>query len=256
GGAGGPQGGARAHRGGHAGLAACCHAVYHDATTARSAYRELGWTLQQRIERAGVRADWLTRKDCRLLVCCGTRAREIGNLRYDADTILVHYALGGRVHRGFLRAFETLAANFDGRIGGGGLPWFAVGHSLGGALAILAAAHWQAAGVVAFGCPRVGDPDFVAAIAALPVLRYQNGCDLVGHLPPQRLGFAHVGLLRYRVPGDGIIDAPEAGRLRRSQRRAKLRYALGLPWFRPGAIWFRELADHAIHNYAKVLRCR
>lgn len=71
-------------------------------------------------------------------------------------------------------------------------PLFITGHSLGGALATLAAldiasnSPFTAPVVYTFGAPRVGDPDFVRAYNyTVPYhWRVQNEFDIVPHLPP------------------------------------------------------------------------
>lgn len=73
---------------------------------------------------------------------------------------------------------------------------FITGHSLGGALAVIAAAllHFREgrriAGVYTYGQPRVGDPVFSTAFdqALGPItFRYVNDLDIVPHVPPTRL---------------------------------------------------------------------
>jgi triacylglycerol lipase len=73
---------------------------------------------------------------------------------------------------------------------------FVTGHSLGGALAVLAAAllHFRfsrrIAGVYTYGQPRVGDPVFSRAFdqALGPVIfRYVNDLDMFPHVPPIHL---------------------------------------------------------------------
>ncbi len=69
---------------------------------------------------------------------------------------------------------------------------FITGHSLGGALATLAALDiaintpWKSPVVYTFAAPRVGDPSFVKAYNyAVPThFRFQNEFDMVPHLPP------------------------------------------------------------------------
>jgi hypothetical protein len=73
---------------------------------------------------------------------------------------------------------------------------FLTGHSLGGALAVLAAAllHFckgqRIAGVFTYGQPRLGDPAFSTAFdqaLGAVTFRYVNDLDVVPHVPPTRL---------------------------------------------------------------------
>jgi hypothetical protein len=80
------------------------------------------------------------------------------------------------------------------------------GHSLGGALASVAAALLQADqyflryiyGIYTFGSPRVGDASWVDAYYNLGLwdktLRYANKRDPIPAIPSRSSGFAHVGL--------------------------------------------------------------
>jgi hypothetical protein len=101
----------------------------------------------------------------------------------------------GRAHRGFSRALDTAWMDLEAAIvsaGGTDRPIWITGQSLGGALAIQAAARLQGAGytlapVYAFANPRVGDTAFVTSIhAALQgrIHRYVNERDLVPRVPP------------------------------------------------------------------------
>jgi len=68
--------------------------------------------------------------------------------------------------------------------------WF-TGHSLGAALATLAAARWAGTrGLVTFGAPRIGDSAFRDA-ASVPTWRVVNNNDAVCRIPPWP--YRHVG---------------------------------------------------------------
>lgn len=94
----------------------------------------------------------------------------------------------GRVHRGFSyalqRAWHKVEAILDEIQD---KPLFLTGHSMGGALAMLAGCRLAKAGrspiaVYTYGAPRVGDPNFCAGYA-LPTYRVVNRLDLVPELP-------------------------------------------------------------------------
>ena len=98
-------------------------------------------------------------------------------------------ALGGMVHRGFWerseRTWPDLLAwvrrNLNGR------RLWVTGHSMGGALAILAGQRFAEvgippAGVYAFGAPMVGDEAFRDAYAA-PLFCVEHRHDIIPHLP-------------------------------------------------------------------------
>ncbi|MGE9291701.1 MAG: lipase family protein [Puniceicoccales bacterium] len=229
-------------------LATLSHAVYHGESAAQSALHALGWEWLARVEKGGVRADWVRRGEDVVLCGCGTRPREVQNLRHDLDAVWVAHPGGGRVHRGFADAWSTLRDECRNLP----RPTLATGHSLGGALAILAAADFPEVGVMTFGSPRVGDVEFAKLSARRSVIRYQGAADAVCQLPPARLGFIHAGRLAVLADSRIWLD-PAPSTVGRLRRRSQWRFTASLPWIHPGALWFRELADHAIHNYARLL---
>jgi len=153
---------------------------------------------------------------------------------------------GGRVHQGFEQAITALWPQITPL-----LPlaprWWLCGHSLGGALALLAAARLsdsgaRLAGVITYGQPRVGDAVLATHLESLPLLRVVNACDLVPEMPPEALGYHHAGALRR-------LDAERAERYRNrvhdylTQLPRTLRHGVG-------AMTPVELVDHAPLYYA------
>ncbi len=109
----------------------------------------------------------------------------------------------GRVHGGFQRALEgvwplLLAAVTDL---GTGKKMFVCGHSLGAALAQLAAHRFvlsgrPVTGVYVYGSPRVGNGAFMEAYNELlkaKTFLHINHQDIVTHMPPELFGFHHLG---------------------------------------------------------------
>ncbi|KAJ3359066.1 hypothetical protein GGF32_009679 [Allomyces javanicus] len=112
------------------------------------------------------------------------------------------------VHSGFVKAYEemrsTLLTTLKAAVAA--YPTAKVlytGHSLGGAIATLAAADTSASGLVAaskvqltiYNSPRVGSAtfsDMVSALGLSGVARYVEENDIVSHLPPTNFGFNHV----------------------------------------------------------------
>lgn len=133
---------------------------------------------------------------------------------YDARVVDDYVCKGCRVHRGFASLWESLAPTMLGaleRVPRSHRLVF-TGHSLGGALAVLAAAHvhWvtgRTPQVFTFGAPRVGNPPFADAWrrAGLEGWRIVHGRDPVPHLPPRSLGFLHTPHERFYSSDDQAV---------------------------------------------------
>jgi hypothetical protein len=101
------------------------------------------------------------------------------------------------VHQGFKNALDAVWGEIEAALTPLTCPIFYTGHSLGAALATLAAARHAPTALYTFGSPRVGDADFAASLKGITgnIHRVVNGNDVVSTLPPAILGFQHVGTL-------------------------------------------------------------
>lgn len=72
-------------------------------------------------------------------------------------------------------------------------PVFYTGHSLGAALATLAAVRHAPQAVYTFGSPRVGNLAFANTLINVPIYRVVDNKDIVTTLPPDEFGFVHTG---------------------------------------------------------------
>lgn len=121
-----------------------------------------------------------------ILAFRGTETKAIEDIRTDARAGLQDAPGGGRVHPGFYRAFESVQEQIQQVLNAhGDDPLYITGHSLGGALAVVASRylqHPQTAATYTYGGPRVGDELFFSDYR-LPVYRVVNGADVVARLP-------------------------------------------------------------------------
>jgi len=180
----------------------------------------------------------------------------------------------GMVHRGFADALDAIWSQLKTRLPQalGKRPLYVTGHSLGGALASLAAYRLAAEGIpvratYTFGSPRVGNLDFYAGYNVVNY-RFVHNNDLVPHVPLEFLlvgvpvadralfghpvqgllhfVYKHVGTLKYLDRngqlGEGMSDW--------DQKKEFLANALirGQGTFEPAAI-----DDHHIQNYVAAV---
>jgi hypothetical protein len=140
----------------------------------------------------------------------GTEPGEPGDLLDDLVFALGPWDRAGHVHLGFKVALDRVWNALSARLAAlapARTVWF-TGHSLGGALAALAADRYDAtAGVCTLGAPRVGDWHFAASHTRLGsrALRYVNDADIVTHLPPP-LPYQHAGTPRFIDPTGHVSD--------------------------------------------------
>jgi hypothetical protein len=135
----------------------------------------------------------------------GTQADQEESVAADIDVAFEPWQSGGAVHHGFhayyKRALDTglAAALATHRAGAPRPPLWITGHSLGGAMAFVAAADLGAAQVYTFGAPHVGDEPFCKVVTdrAEHVYRLENCCDLVPRAMKVLPSYSKPGQLAY-----------------------------------------------------------
>ncbi len=167
---------------------------------------------------------------------------------------------GTRVHTGFFQAYwpirDTLFAKVERLLKTKPRSVYVTGHSLGGALALMATAelanHQDAlirdsiAACYTFGCPRAGDASFDLYVK-VPLYRVTNGVDLVPAVPPAILGYRHVGDTRY-FGAAGVSPSRRSPNLLQKTRRTLLGL---LVFLKTGT--FLNISDHNMQGYIAKL---
>ncbi|MCV2403120.1 lipase family protein [Marinomonas sp. C2222] len=211
----------------------------------------------------------------------GTEATSIKDIKSDAKATTTKCASGGNIHSGFKGAFEEVAIEIQRTLDREEFknkPLFITGHSLGGALATIAAKKLKHVGGIAacytYGSPRVGDEKWISNIKT-PLYRVVNAADCVTMMPPgsdtisalswllgliPRVGknirsfllskfggYLHGGNMRYLTNcTGGNYDAVSLLYSVSFFYRIKMLYVKALPWSKP-------LADHSISLYRRKL---
>ncbi|WP_019634799.1 lipase family protein [Actinomadura atramentaria] len=144
----------------------------------------------------------------------GTEPDQLRDWLSDGEALLIPHASGrGRVHQGFHLALDAVWPQVADAVAAPGRTVWFTGHSLGGALAVLAAARLyfadpcrSADGVCTFGQPRACDAALADAYdEALRgrTHRFVNNNDLVARLPPDPF-YRHVAEEKY-IDADGRL---------------------------------------------------
>ena len=241
----------------------------------------LQYKLFRTFDNEGTQAILVTNEKYVTLAFRGTETTSFKDIKTDVDAVIQRCETGGNIHRGFQEAYEQVAGDIEAALNADELkskPLFITGHSLGGALATIAAKKITHKGGNAacytFGAPRVGDEEWVSNIKT-PIYRIVNAADCITMLPPGeslRLIAWLVGLIP-SVGGccrafllskfGGYIHGGNMRYLTNCGKNAyedvKLLYSVS--WFyRLKAFvfkklpWKKLLADHSISVYRKKLR--
>lgn len=171
----------------------------------------IGFTSTALIERDGAQAYLFENDTDRVLAFRGTEPNEWNDIKADANALTDLAETVGRVHRGFKREVDDIWPHLEPLLTAPDERdlWF-TGHSLGGAMAQLAAGRCDLAHIPAtptavftFGSPRTGNRRYVAS-HKVPHYRWVNNNDIVTTVPPQWLRYRHRGNRLY-ITSDGTI---------------------------------------------------
>lgn len=174
-------------------LAKLCEAIYEDWPEVRVRTAALGFTVRETWDHADTQGMLVDGPDFSTIVFRGTEASKlklrdlVSNLGHPTGwmgTGLAHSGYVRHLDRIIIRVFD-FARNVDPRI-----ALYMTGHSLGGAIASLAASlygtlqpDWKLAGLATFGAPKAMDKDAAAEILC-PVARYTLPMDFAPWWPP------------------------------------------------------------------------
>ncbi len=170
---------------------------------------------------------------------------------------------GALVHAGFKTALDSIweqLLDLINRHRTNNQSIWITGHSLGGALALIAAARLSAhnpelniAAVYTFAQPKVGNKAFIQQLQpslSSRIYRVVNEGDMVPGLPPCRLGYKHVGHLEEITESGDIVEDYQHCWLTRLWHRLK-EYA---PLVRLLESAMTDMEEHRLDSYIAVLK--
>lgn len=176
-------------------LAVASDLAYSEGSVVESTARTLGFT-DCRFIRRGATECFVASHDQRVLVAFrGTQG--LNDWLSNLDLFPTRRAYG-RVHAGFFEQFDEVRKDAEDTIRGVGRARLCItGHSLGGAIATIAAAEWAdlfpVEAIYTYGQPAVGNGSFAKFIGRRypgAFFRFVNDADVVTRVPP---GYTHVG---------------------------------------------------------------
>lgn len=197
----------------------CARLAYENADVVETKLKS-DWTFKQVQFFSGpsTQAFVAAKDDCIILSFRGTE--DIADWFRNLDLDLVPGPMG-HVHDGFQKALGEV---WEGNAGmekvvsdlrNNGQTVWVTGHSLGGALAVLATVKLNlqsdilANGVYTLGQPRVGNAEFIAAFNGSfggRAFRFVNNNDIVTRIPPWIRGYRHGDAMLYFNTSKQLLD--------------------------------------------------
>lgn len=183
-------------------MAKLAEIAYLDGKEAKKQFKEMGFPNHKfwDIDGAQVHAIWT--KGIYVLAFRGTEPDELSDVLADLNAFPSKGVSGGWVHLGFQgevdKVWDEIKAHKESHTDS--CFFYITGHSLGGAMATLAASRFNLIDKVdclfTYGSPRVGTRSFVKSCKFLHY-RHKNNNDIVTTVPLFLMGYKHHGILRY-----------------------------------------------------------
>ena len=195
------------------------------------------------------------RQDQQLAVVAfrGTDKDDPTDLADDINALKTPWERGGQVHAGFAGALADVRPRLEQALKTIPCRMLFTGHSLGAALATLLASVKAPNALYTFGSPLVGDSGFVATLNGVNCFRYVDCCDIVTRIPPEELGYQHVGDPYYIAQDRGVTFNPGNDFIKRDRLEAFYEYPCKYEAWKKENVGVRELADHAPVNYVSAV---
>jgi triacylglycerol lipase len=180
-------------------MALAAQAAYHDKKEGKKSFFDLGYKNYRFLEKNGAQCHIAWNTEEFIIAFRGTEPDEFSDIKADLNAIPDRGESGGWVHNGFQEELNKLwpliqpfLANAKNK------KMYITGHSLGGAMATLAASRLkkECTALYTYGSPRVGTRNFVKSFT-VPHFRHVNNNDIVPSVPFAFLGYRHHGTLRY-----------------------------------------------------------
>jgi hypothetical protein len=173
----------------------------------------------------------------------GTVPSESGTVKTDLDFKMVR-ARYGEFHQGFLDAYRKFSKEIEVDLAKLEVPIYVTGHSLGGALALVATTFLKEqdklAACYTYGCPKVGNDRFAHHLFKVPVYRCVHHADIVPAVPFTIMGYRQYGDIRFLTGNDKVCGGSAAV------------FSRFLAMLNPINI-IHWISDHAIENYVHIL---
>ena len=226
--------------------------TYENPEVSTNQFKELGFKIVKFFDVNGAQAYFLKGKTFNVLSFRGTEVKqksdvladlEAGkNFEINKNTSVVM----GKVHHGFKHELDKLWPEIEEICKKNAGDLYITGHSLGAAMATIAAIRLQpnVVSLITFGSPRVGTQEFVNNLT-VEHFRVQNNNDAVTKVPFYIMGFRHHGDCIY-LNYYGEIRTLSPWQRFKDMIRSRLRAYEKLQFF-------KAVYDHLMANYIAKL---
>jgi len=227
-------------------MALMAHIAYEDGKEAKPKYKELGYSYHKFIENDGAQCHVVWNKE-ELTICFrGTEPSEFSDIKADLNALPDRAQNGsGFVHNGFQeevnKIWDEIVKLLDQHKKERKV--FITGHSLGGAMATIAASRILPDAFYTYGSPRAGTRKFVKSFSHIPHYRHVNNNDIVPKVPFAILGYKHHSPSRYINYYGNIRSLTYWQRLKDQWRGRVTAWKKGVP--------FDGAYDHGMDHYCK-----
>lgn len=173
--------------------------AYLDQEEGYEKYKEIGYTDHAFINDSGAQCHVVWNKEEFVICFRGTEPGEFSDIKADLNAIPDRAQIGGFVHNGFQEEVNKVWGEIQFLLKHSeGKKFYMTGHSLGGAMATIAASRLQDSVdcLYTYGSPRVGTRKFIKCLK-VEHYRHVNNNDIVPSVPFAFLGYKHHGNLRY-----------------------------------------------------------
>lgn len=171
--------------------------AYMDGKEAKPIFKTLGWTGHKFLDNDGAQCHIVWNKNEVAVAFRGTEPTEISDVLADLNAWPDDPMIGhGKVHNGFQNELEKLWGDVTKSVTPHlGKKLTICGHSLGGAMATIAASRFsmdlEVHTLFTYGSPRTGTQDFIDAFKHVRHFRFVNNNDIVPTVPLWLMGYRH-----------------------------------------------------------------
>ena len=174
-------------------------AYLKDIERIRKEYEYAGFTNFKFFDKKGTQCLVASSDKAMIVAFRGTEPSELKDVKADIKFFREKSLTKGKVHRGFKDALSYVWKDLESYIKterGDKTVWL-TGHSLGAALATIAASRIKSNGLYTYGSPRVGNKAFAKFVKyRQPTFRFVNNNDIVTRVPLPPL-FRHTNKMAY-----------------------------------------------------------